>query len=286
MKRLATAILATIVALGLVGTFGCAGKKKRRAERAAEQARMTPDERYAAAMGELERRNLRRAKAILQRIEVTGEARTRLEPLIRLGIADATYYNLDELSLIDARSLYLDFVTLYGAHERAPYAQLQAGICSLRQVRAPSRDQTQTEVALDDLREVLRRYPDSGYSKVAREKIREADARLATHEYLVAKFYTKRKAWNAATERLRGILRKYPDYPDQDRVFYALGYALYRGGNFDESRLYLDRLVARPDGAFAAPAEKVLRSLERDERDADARPKIEIGVAEPEASTS
>ena len=56
------------------------------------------------------------------------------------------------LAYIDARQLYLDFVTLYGDHERAPYAQFQAGVCALAQANQPSKDQSQTYAAFADLR--------------------------------------------------------------------------------------------------------------------------------------
>ena len=49
---------------------------------------------------------------------------------MRIGVADATFYQGHDLALIDARNLYLDFVTLNADHELAPYAQFQAGICS------------------------------------------------------------------------------------------------------------------------------------------------------------
>ena len=141
------------VALILIAAAGCAGGKKK-----IESGKgFLPGPRlYRVAMETLGKGNLRRARELLERIQFSREDRDTLEPMVRLAIADTPFYARDEISLIDARSKYLDFVTLYGDHAMAPYAQFQAGICSLRQANDPSRDQTQTRRAIADLTVAVR----------------------------------------------------------------------------------------------------------------------------------
>jgi len=249
MKTNGTMVAVLVVAA--LAAPGCARGKKGVDSRALRSA----DEMLRDGMDLLEKRELRKARLLLQRVEYSARDRRETEPLVRLAIADATFYQGDDFSLIDARSLYLDFVTLYGDHPRAPYAQLQAGVCSLAQVNDPSRDQSQTRVAIDDLREVLRRYPASPYAAVAQLKIREAEALLAEHEYLIGRFYIKKKSYPAAVERLRGLLTEYPTFSGTDKVYYWIGEALFRQDNAEEGSLYLRKLVDDfPASEYAARA--------------------------------
>ena len=164
-----------------------------------------------------------------------------------------------DLALIDARSLYLDFVTLYGDHERAPYAQFQAAMCILQQVNHPAKDQTRTFQVLDDMREVQRRYPDSIYAEASRMMIIVAKNNLAAHDLGVGRFYVKHKKYMAGIERFRAVLNEYPDFPDKESVYFDLGRALLRTDNEVEARIYLDKLVTDfPDGKYAAQARRAL----------------------------
>jgi outer membrane protein assembly factor BamD len=196
----------------------------------------------------------------LQAIQYTADDdRRAIEPLVRLAMADATFYEGNELALIDARNLYLDFVTLYGDHELAPYAQFQAGVCSLEQVVNPAKDQTMTYQAIDDLRVVERRWPDSQYAEAAQSMRMVAGANLADHDYQVGRFYMKRKAFIAAADRFRSVLERFPEYERSDRVYLWLGRALLKMDSEAEARVYLDKLISDyPGGELAHEAQKFL----------------------------
>lgn len=246
------ALVLVLLSAALVGCGGKRGRADLRAIRGAEEM-------YAEGLALIEQGKARKARQVLQRVQFSARNRAEIEPLVRLAVADATYYQGDDLSLIDARSLYLDFVTLYGDHPRAPYAQLQAGLCSLAQVNHPARDQTQTLVAIRDLEEVVRRYPTSAYVPAALAKIREAQALLAEHEYIVGRFYMKKKAYQAGIDRMRGLLIDYPTYPEKDKVYYWIGEAMLRQDNDDEGRLYLEKILADyPGSEYASKAAKSL----------------------------
>jgi len=215
---------------------------------------------YERGMDQLSRGKLTQARTTLQQVNYTAEDdRGEIEPLVRIGQADATFYQKHVLGLIDARNLYLDFVTLFSDHRLASYAQFQAGICSLNQVAAPSKDQTETLRAVSDLREVERRFPGSAYADASQRMRRVAEANLAEHEFIVGRFYLKRKKFLAAADRFRGVLERYPHYVEIDKVYLHLGQALLKSNNETEARVYLDKLVSDyPDGRYAGEARKAL----------------------------
>ncbi len=213
-------------------------------------------------MRELAKRRLTRAKKLLEAIQFTAENRSALEPMVRLRLADVLFYTGDSISLIDARSKYIEFVTLYGDHPRAAYAQFQTGICSMAEIASPARDQSQTRVAITDFEDVEKRYPDSPYAPAARAMVEIAFRNLAEHEYLVGRFYMQRKAYFAAAERFRGILETYPAFAEKQKVYLELGRSLILAKNSVEGTIYLDKLVTDyPGDSHAAEARKLLATI-------------------------
>jgi acyl-CoA thioester hydrolase len=246
----ALALLATVLA-------GCAGARKDAARPA-----LTAREGYRRGIELLGRHDLYKATTVLKSIQFTGEDRDELEPLTRLALADATFHQGTELSIIDARGLYAAFVELNGDHALAPYAQLQVGYCSLQQISSPAKDQSQTRLAIQDLTEVRRRWPDSAYAQAAGLLLRQARASLAESEFQVGQFYLKRKIYGAAIARFHELIEGYPEYTDQEKVLYHLGLAQVRLGRRDEGRSSLGRLIERyPDGAYARSARKTLQAI-------------------------
>jgi outer membrane protein assembly factor BamD len=244
-----------VAAFALALAPGCAGKKK---SDATSQFLAAP-ELVALAEAELADRDFRKARTHLERVTYSPSDRTELEPKVRLLLADVAFWQGDDLSMIEARAKYQDFASLYPNHPRAAYAQFQAGIASFKQVRDPSRDQAQTKIAIADLREVLKRFPDSPYARAARSRLDEAEGLLAEHEYDVALFYLKKKKYKAAEDRLRGLLDAYPRYEARDKVYVGLGRALLGGGNAAEGKAFLDKVIEDwPGGKWAAEARETL----------------------------
>lgn len=239
---------------------GCAGKKQ---SDYVPRQMITTQEGYEQGLAQIDAGDYRKARQTLERIEFDRETRAQYEPLVRLAIADATYFLGDATALIEARALYTEFVTLYGDHPRAPYAQLQAGMCSIGQALSPAKDQGQTLLAIEEFRQTGVRFPDSPYASLAEQQIRIAQDGVAEHDFLVGRFYVKRKRFDAGSERFRKILTSYPEYEQRDKIYYWLGLALVRGGNLAEGRLYLEKLAEDyPDSPWTSEAHKILAKAE------------------------
>ena len=94
------AIVAVLIPALVLCATGCAAKKKSAAAAEVVTAEATLVQVDAA----MARRQMRKAKILLQKIQFTQTERPTYEPLVRLALADATYYLGDDLSLIEARS--------------------------------------------------------------------------------------------------------------------------------------------------------------------------------------
>jgi outer membrane protein assembly factor BamD len=264
------AAVAAWLAFVLVG--GCVGCAAKKSEPKQPAEVVTAEATLAQVNVAMAHRQLRKAKDLLQKIQFTQAERATYEPLVRLALADATYYLGDDVSLIEARSKYLDFVTLYSDHPRAPYAQFQAGMCSVKQIYSASHDQAQTQIAIDDFQQVDKRWPQSPYARAARQFIGKGQDGLAEHEFIVGSFYWKKRAYQAATERFTGLLEKFPTYRQKDKVYYWLGRTLLDARSPDEGRVWLDQVLEQyPRSKYAKLAQDRLALEAKKEAAAAAR---------------
>ncbi len=101
---------------------------------------------------------------------------------------------------------YLDF---YPAEEDAPYAQYLLALSYYDQIDDVGRDQGITFQALQALREVIERYPDSDYARSAMLKFDLAFDHLAAKEMEIGRYYLKRGHYTAAINRFRVVVEQY-----------------------------------------------------------------------------
>ena len=105
-----------------------------------------------------------------------------------------------------AAQRYLDF---YPADEDAAYAQYLLALSYYDQIDDVGRDQGLTFQALQALRAVIERYPDSPYARSAVLKFDLAFDHLAAKEMEIGRYYLKRRHWTAAINRFRVVVEDF-----------------------------------------------------------------------------
>jgi outer membrane protein assembly factor BamD len=179
-----------------------------------------------------------------------------------LRVADAYYEQGDPVNLVEAQYKYRDFINRYPGSDRADYAMLQIAMCSYKQMERPDRDQQKTREALDKFNDVLKTYPRSPLRPEIDKRMQDVLDRLAKHDHIIARYYIKRRSYNAAVQRLNGIVELYPNYRERDGVFFDLGTALSGLGRTAEARLYYDRVVTEyPQSPYAGKAKQKLGTM-------------------------
>jgi len=123
--------------------------------------------------------------------------------------------------LMAAYSQYLDdnfddaifaaqrFLQLHPGHQDAPYALYLIAISYYEQIADVGREQRITELALNALQEVVKRFPKTEYARDAVLKIDLALDHLAGKEMEIGRYYLKRGHHGAAINRFRHVVKKY-----------------------------------------------------------------------------
>jgi outer membrane protein assembly factor BamD len=164
-------------------------------------------------------------------------------------------YSYYEGGMYDDAILAVDrFIQLHPGNADVAYAYYLRGLSFYEQITDVGRDQRNTELALRSLEEVVRRFPDSRYSRDARLKIDLTRDHLAGKEMEVGRYYLTRENYLAAINRFKTVIENFQTtthVPEAlhrlSEAYSALGIeseaqanAAVLGYNFPGSDWYLD----------------------------------------------
>jgi len=186
----------------------------------------------------------------------------------KLAIADTYFKKGDEGSMILAASEYREFIQLFPYSPRAAYAQYQVGMTYYKKVLKPGRDQTKTWQALAEFKKVITNFPLSEEAKLAQEKIKDCEERLAEHISEIGRFYYKRSAYEAAVNRLTEIITTFPNFSKMDEVYFYLADSYFKWNKVDQSIPYFAKLISDfPKSKYAEKAQKKMGEINKDKED-------------------
>ena len=98
------------------------------------------------------------------------------------------------------------FIQLHPAHRDIAYAYYLRALCYYEQIADIERDQKGTEQAMNALREVVNRFPDTSYANDAKLKIDLCFDHLAGKEMEIGRFYQKQHLYEAAIGRFQRVV--------------------------------------------------------------------------------
>jgi outer membrane protein assembly factor BamD len=127
------------------------------------------------------------------------------------------------------------FIALYPGNASAAYAYYLKAICYFEQITDVGRDQAATEQALVNLREVVRRFPQTQYASDARLKVDMVQDQLAGKEMAVGRYYLKNGQQLAAISRFKNVIDRYQTTSHAPEALYRLVAGYLALGLVDEA---------------------------------------------------
>ncbi|SDX37935.1 outer membrane protein assembly factor BamD [Litoreibacter albidus] len=153
----------------------------------------------------------------------------------RALIMQAFSYHADR-DYENSRASAQRFLDFYPADEDAPYAQYLLAISYYDQIDQVGRDQGLTFQALQALRTVIERYPDSEYAKSSVLKFDLAFDHLAAKEMEIGRYYLKRGHYPAAINRFRVVVEEFQTTTHTAEALHRLVEAYLSLGLTDEAQ--------------------------------------------------
>ena len=170
----------------------------------------------------------------------------------------------------DATGTLDRFIQLHPAHRDIAYAYYLRALCYYEQIADIERDQKGTEQAMNALREVVNRFPDTSYARDAKLKIDLCFDHLAGKEMEIGRFYQKQHLYEAAIGRFQRVVDDFQTTnhaPEAlarlTEVYLALGLkdqarktAAVLGYNYPGSEWYNASYAQLVDDGIASPADR------------------------------
>jgi len=130
------------------------------------------------------------------------------------------------------------FVKLNPNNESTPYAYYVIALSYYEQINDVGRDQKVTEQAMQALREVIRRFPDTEYARDARVKLDLTTDHLAGKEMEIGRYYERHEDYVAAINRFRLVVETYQTTSHVPEALHRLVECYLKLGVKDEARRY------------------------------------------------
>ncbi|MDD9899719.1 MAG: outer membrane protein assembly factor BamD [Alphaproteobacteria bacterium] len=128
------------------------------------------------------------------------------------------------------------YIELHPGDENAAYAWYLKALCFYEQITDVRRDQKMTELALDSLRQVVQRYPNSKYARDAGFKIDLTKDHLAGKEMEIGRYYLDRRQYQAAINRFQRVVTRYQTTTHVPEALHRLVESWLALGVVDEAR--------------------------------------------------
>ncbi|MCF6179374.1 MAG: outer membrane protein assembly factor BamD [Geopsychrobacter sp.] len=179
-----------------------------------------------------------------------------LNKLAELKIAEAQYLaeNYEESAVS-----YDAFRKEHPRDKRLPEALYFLGMSYYNQMLSKDRDQTATENALRTFRRLVADYPSDKRVEEVGFLIQRCRNRLAEREVYIGRFYLRTGHYQAAVNRLRGLLDDFPNYYYRDEAFYYLGAAYLKLEQKKDAATTFNTLFDQfPNSQYIIKSQKIL----------------------------
>lgn len=121
----------------------------------------------------------------------------------------AAFAHYQELNYDEAVIALDRFIRLHPGNEQIDYAYYLKALCYYERISDVARDQRMTELAMQALDDVVRRFPDTEYARDAALKLDLTRDQLAGKEMSIGRYYLDREHYNAAINRFRRVIENF-----------------------------------------------------------------------------
>ena len=219
--------------------IACSGNKSN-----FDPTKQSDKELYDRAAKELEEKDFSVAREAFK-IVFDSFPKSDYRILAKLGYADSYYLDGGDANWLLSIQEYQDFISLFPFSPKAEYAQAQIGMAYFQMREKPDRDQSNTRKALEEFRKVIDNYPNGTYYRPAYDKLIECYSLLAEHEYMIAFYYHRSGRHAAAAERVKGLLKTYPESVYKPEYYWLLGNCLEDVSQAPEACVHYNTAMTR-----------------------------------------
>ena len=123
----------------------------------------------------------------------------------------------------------------YPSHKDLDYVYYMIAMCNYEQIQNEALDGYYNDLALNAFDQVIKRFPDSNYSKDSRQKIILVKSNIAAKHMDIGRFYLNNKKYIAALNRFKIVVEKFSITKFTPEALHRMVEAYYEMGMYEES---------------------------------------------------
>ena len=216
--------------LVLVFAFSCSNNSKNGIEGNKEFT--SPESQYTEAMILFDEERYEEAISEFKNIEriypLSNEA---IQSQIMAGFAD--YIRLDYDSAIFK---FNRIIKKYPSLKNIDYVYYIKAMCYYEQISHEGLDAENSNLALENLNQVINRFPDSKYAKDSYQKIILVKSNLAAKNMTIGRFYQKDKKYTAALNRYKIVVNNFDETKFIPEALYRISEIYYSIGMIEDAK--------------------------------------------------
>ena len=147
-------------------------------------------------------------------------------------VAFIDYVNMDyENSILNYRRI----ITKYPSHKDLDYFYYMIAMCNYEQLQNEALDGYYNDLALNSFDQVIKRFPNSKYSKDSRQKIILVKSNIAAKHMEIGRFYLNNKKYIAALNRFKIVVDEFSMTKFTPEALHRMVEAYYEMGMYEDS---------------------------------------------------
>ena len=215
----------------LILLTSCSSNSNKNIDNFKENTASTPESEYIKAMQKFGNQEFDEAITIFQNIEkiypLSNEA---AQSQIMSGFID--YLRLD----YDAAIMkFTKIIKKYPSLKNIDYVYYIKALCYYEQISHEGLDGEYNTLALENLTQVINRFPNSKYAKDSYQKIILVKSNIAAKHMVIGRFYHKNKKFTAALNRYNIVINDYSETKFTPEALYRISEIYYSIGMLEES---------------------------------------------------
>ncbi len=191
----------------------------------------SPQSAYIKAMQKFDNKNIAESIIIFENI-------IKIYPLSNESIQSQIMLGFIDYSRLDYESAIIKFTKLikkYPSLKNADYVYYMKALCYYEQISHESLDGKYNYLALENLNQVINRYPKSEYAKDSYQKIILVNSNIAAKHMTIGRFYQKEEKYTAALNRYRLVIENFSETKFTPEAVYRMSEIYYSIGMIEES---------------------------------------------------
>jgi outer membrane protein assembly factor BamD len=259
MRFIKILIIAVAVSLSFAA---CGGKSKNKITLEEAKGPGRDKELFRESVNAIRKGNYDTGRILLSTL-INTYPESPLVKAAKIAAADSFYLEGGTKNLAQAEVNFREFIEFFPDDPLAIESSIKMAEIHLKQVQAADRDTTHAKLAERQLKETLRRYPNTDKKEKIEDLMTEVQEILALHELKVGQFYFDlRQSMQAAQMRSEEILNKYPNFSRFDEALWLHAQATALQEDTETASQDLTRLVVNfPHSKYHKDAQEMLKKF-------------------------